>query len=277
MNAPLFSILVAQYNNGKYFEECYQSIMAQTYPNWEVIIVDDASTDHSVELMRKFIGDDPRFKLYQNAENRGCGFTKRRLVELASGELCGFVDPDDVITENAVSIMVENHGKYPEYSTVYSDCIFCDAQMEEIHVRKTKQAPNHDLNFTNYYAEIFAWTTFKKMFYNKTAGISPILKRAVDQDLVMKLYEVGEVLHLAENLYKYRQHDGGISTMTNQGKAKYWHWVVIMDAAKRRGVNFETFFENHVLKSQREKDLEKEVARYNRSLFFKVLRKLKLF
>lgn len=274
---PLFSILIAQYNNGQYFEDCYNSIIAQTYQNWQVIIVDDCSTDNSVELMKNLIGEDPRFKLYQNNENKGCGFTKRRLVELATGEICGFLDPDDAIVENAVSLMIQNHEKNTEISIVYSDCIFCDAELSEIHVRKTKQVPSNDSYFTNYYAEIFAWTTFKKKFYDKTSGISPSLKRAVDQDLVMRLYEMGDVLHLPECLYKYRQHEGGISTMANQGKAKYWHWVVILDAAARRGVDYEMFFEDHVLKSQREKDLEKEMSRYNSSFIFKALRKLKLF
>lgn len=274
---PLFSLLIAQYNNGKYFEDCYKSIIAQTYLNWEVIIVDDCSTDDSVEVMKKLIGEDPRFKLCQNSENKGCAFTKRKLAELATGEICGFLDPDDTITENAVTIMIDKHTQNPEVSIVYSDCVFCDEELAEIHVKKTGQVQSRELSFTNYFAEIFAWTTFKKKFYDQTEGINEYLKRAVDQDLVLRLYEVGEVLHVSESLYRYRQHGGGISTMGNKGKAKYWHWVAIMDAAKRRDVDFENFFAENVLISQREKDLEKEIARYNSSLFFKVLRKLKFF
>lgn len=276
-NRPLFSILIAQYNNGKFFEDCYNSIIAQTYANWEAIIVDDASTDDSVAQIKNHIGDDPRFKLFQNAENRGCGFTKRKLAELATGEICGFVDPDDAIAENAIEVMVAGHAENSEVSIIYSDCVFCDDKLTEIHVKKTGQVKSKETSFTNYYAEIFAWTTFKKEFYNQTEGINENLKRAVDQDLVLRLYEVGDVLHVPELLYKYRQHGGGISTLANRGKAKYWHWVVIIDAARRRGVSFENFFAENVLISQREKDLEKEIARYNSSLIFKVLRKLKLF
>lgn len=87
MNQPLFSLLIANYNNGKFFQDCYNSIMAQTYSNWEVIIVDDASTDNSVAIIKKIIGDDTRFKVYENPENKGCGFTKRKCAELATGEL----------------------------------------------------------------------------------------------------------------------------------------------------------------------------------------------
>lgn len=277
MSYPLFSILIAQYNNGKFFEDCYNSIIAQTYANWEAIIVDDASNDNSVAHMKNLIGDDPRFKLFQNTENRGCGFTKRKLAELATGEICGFLDPDDAIAENAIEVMVAGYAENSEVSIIYSDCVFCDDKLTEIHVRKTAQVPIYNLHFINYSAEIFHFTTFKKEFYKQTEGINENLKRAVDQDLVLRLYEVGDVLHVPELLYKYRQHGGGISTLANRGKAKYWHWVVIIDAARRRGVSFENFFAENVLISQREKDLEKEIARYNSSLIFKVLRKLKLF
>lgn len=277
METPLFSILIAQYNNGKYFEDCYNSIIGQTYHNWEVIIVDDGSTDDSVDVMKRTIGEDSRFTIELLAENKGCGFAKRRLVELAKGEICGFVDPDDAITECAVSVMIDAHQRNPQISIAYSDCIFCDVELAKIHEKKTKQVTSHDLYFNNYYAEIFAWTTFKKKFYDITDGINPDLRRAIDQDLVMRLYEVGEVLHLPEFLYRYRKHERGISTMSNAGKAKYWHWVVIMDAAKRRGVNYEMFFAEHVLKSQRERDVEKEISRYNSSFIFKILRKLKFF
>ena len=62
MSQKLFSILIANYNNGKYFEDCYKSIITQTHENWEVIIVDDASTDDSVVVIKKINGEDARFK-----------------------------------------------------------------------------------------------------------------------------------------------------------------------------------------------------------------------
>ncbi|MDD3722635.1 MAG: glycosyltransferase family A protein [Lutibacter sp.] len=83
----LFSILIANYNNGHFFNDCYKSILAQTYNNWEVIIVDDCSTDDSVSVMKQIIGDDMRFRAYFNTENKGCGFSKNKCVKLAVGEV----------------------------------------------------------------------------------------------------------------------------------------------------------------------------------------------
>ena len=57
MKPPLFSLLIANYNNGIFFKDCYDSIISQTYTNWEVIVVDDASKDNSVELIQNIIGN----------------------------------------------------------------------------------------------------------------------------------------------------------------------------------------------------------------------------
>ncbi|MDQ1098518.1 glycosyltransferase family 2 protein [Chryseobacterium camelliae] len=86
-----FSILIANYNNGKFFTDCYRSIMAQSYTDWEAVILDDASTDDSMEVIRKLIGTDSRFKIYRNETNSGVGITKSRLIELAEGNICGFL------------------------------------------------------------------------------------------------------------------------------------------------------------------------------------------
>ena len=71
MTHPLFSILIANYNNGRYLQEAIDSVLAQTYTNWEVVIVDDKSTDNSFEIYEKY-KDDPRFHVCFNDVNRGC-------------------------------------------------------------------------------------------------------------------------------------------------------------------------------------------------------------
>ncbi|MDM1062261.1 glycosyltransferase [Empedobacter falsenii] len=67
--------------------------MSSSIQNFELLILDDCSTDNSVEVIKSIIGEDKRFKLFQNEENKKAGYTKRRLVELASSEICGFFRP----------------------------------------------------------------------------------------------------------------------------------------------------------------------------------------
>ncbi|MFZ4771896.1 MAG: glycosyltransferase family 2 protein, partial [Ferruginibacter sp.] len=122
----LFSILIANYNNGRFFKDCYDSIIAQTYDNWEVIIVDDQSTDDSIAIISGLIKDDKRFKLFENEQNKGCGFTKRRCAELAAGDICGFLDPDDALMPDALALMMDAHQQNKELALVHSTFYFCD-------------------------------------------------------------------------------------------------------------------------------------------------------
>lgn len=276
MTHPLFSILIAQYNNGKYFEDCYNSIIAQTYKYWEVIIVDDSSSDNSVEMMKEMIGDDFRFRIEILPENKGCGFAKRRCAELASGEICAFLDPDDAITPEAISLMVEEHEKHPEASMIYSKPFWCDENLIIQHERASQQVENGLANFFDFDGFLFAFLSYKNVFYQKTEGINSYLQRAIDKDLVLKLYETGPAYLLDKAMYKYRIHNRGISTNQNQDKAYFWYWVTIIDAAKRRNINIEDLYIERS-QSRREVALEKEIASYNKSWVFKIVRKLGLF
>lgn len=277
MEKPLFSILIAQYNNGKYFRDCYQSILVQEYANWEVIIVDDGSTDDSVEVIKNMIGDDPRFTFYENPENKGCGYTKRRLAELAQGTLCAFLDPDDAITPDALSLMVAEHEKHPEAAIIYSKHYFCDKNLKIEHSRPSKQVENSDSQFFDFDGYIHHFLSYKKTFYDQTVGIDSYLQRAVDRDLVLKLYEVGSAFFIDKTLYLYRVHKGGISTNQNEDKAYFWYWVAIIDAAKRRNINIEDIYLEKALIGRKQIALQKEVDAYNKSFIFKALRKLGLF
>ncbi|MBJ5801086.1 glycosyltransferase family 2 protein, partial [Salmonella enterica subsp. enterica serovar Derby] len=80
--------------------------------DFEVIIVDDCSTDDSFESIKALVKNDHRIKLYQNQENQGVGFTKRKCVELSTGEICGFLDPDDALAENALEISIKKHNDH---------------------------------------------------------------------------------------------------------------------------------------------------------------------
>lgn len=86
------SILIANYNNGHFFKDCYDSLINQTLQEFEVVVLDDCSSDDSFEVIQNIIKKDDRFKLFKNDTNRKVGFTKRKLVELANSEICGFLD-----------------------------------------------------------------------------------------------------------------------------------------------------------------------------------------
>lgn len=238
MNDPLFSILVANYNNGHFFKDCYHSIIEQTYANWEVIIVDDGSTDDSVLIIKKLIEGDSRFKLFLNEENEGCGFTKNKCVSLAEGIICGFLDPDDTLEPDAIALMIEAHLKREECSIITSKYfkVSLDLKKEGI-AQHGESIPLNKSYLTFGKGALTHFATFKRANYLKTEGINPLFKRAVDQDLYFKLEEVGRHFYLDRPLYNYRIHSNSISANYNVYKAQYWHYKAIKDAYFRRNKN----------------------------------------
>lgn len=236
-NYPLFSVLVANYNNGIYIEECLQSIFAQTYKDWEIIIVDDGSTDKSREIYAQY-ASDKRIKVFYNIKNRGCGYTKRKCVEHATGEICGFVDPDDAIIPKSIEIMVETHQKKINASIISAKFYYTDLNLKIVSEGKIGENIPEGHSYLTYgkYA-ITQFATFKRKKYELTEGINPKLKQAVDQDLYYKLEEVGNHFFINEFLYKYRITDSSISQKSNAANAYRSNLIVIQNTMNRRAIS----------------------------------------
>ena len=105
MTTPRISVVVAFFNNEDDLGDCLDSIAAQTFADLEVIMVDDASSDHSAEIARAKAAADPRFTLLQ-PEHGGPGGARNRGVERARGEYLAFVDGDDVLPANAYELLL---------------------------------------------------------------------------------------------------------------------------------------------------------------------------
>lgn len=230
-----FSILIANYNNGKYFRQCYDSIIAQSWKDWEAVIFDDGSTDDSIKLIREIIGDDPRFRLYDSATNLGCGSAKRRCAELATGEICGYLDPDDALTHDALELSLKAYSSEKIVAT-YSRITFCDSELNEVSDFKKIKKIHNNKYFFNLPIQIHHFFTFRKSAYDKTEGIDPQLQSAVDQDLYLKVLEQGNVVYIPKNLYLYRRHSEGISQESSKSKAKNNFAKVIFNTLKRRKI-----------------------------------------
>ncbi|HRH51316.1 MAG TPA: glycosyltransferase family 2 protein [Panacibacter sp.] len=262
----LFSILIANHNNGRFFKDCYNSIIAQTYTNWEAVIVEDGSTDDSVQVIKNIICNDNRFRFVENDKNYGCGYTKRRCAELAKGEVCGFLDPDDTIAANALEKMIQAH-QHNDHALVYSNCYMCDENLVQHGLYpRSRQIDAQKNDFFNLEYAVLAFVSFKQSFYIKTAGIDPYMQRAVDQDLYLKLAETGSFYFIEDALYYYRMHHKGIS-VSNYDRSVFWHWVAIMQAAKRRNINVEELFLQNYVSKEKFAKLEKAVSK-SRALKF---------
>ena len=245
---PLFSVLIANYNNGKYIAECLESVLNQDYPNIEIILVDDGSTDDSLSIVAPYLATHQNIKLFINETNKGVGYTKKRCIEEANGEICGFVDPDDAITLSAITKMVDAHHQHTEAALIYSNYYECDEQLRILKTYQPQQVVNGKIDFFNTEGDIGPFATFKLRYYQLTTGLNTYLKRAIDQDLYLKLYDVGRCIYLSEALYYYRMHNQGLATNAQANLAYYWYWVVKITRAQELGINLENEFEKSFIR-----------------------------
>ena len=261
----LFSVLIANYNNGQYLKEAVDSIFNQTYKNWEIIILDDCSTDNSKEVYGHY-DKNPRIKVYFNEFNSGVGYTKRRLCELAEGELLAFLDPDDVLLPEAIEIMVKSHKENPKASMTYSRLISCDENLKN---QKPSMycipIPFGDTALNYPPAKVaHQFAVFKAENYKKTIGINPKYKLSEDMDLYYKLEETGPIILIDKHLYLYRIHNGGISVFDNRFDAFIWNIQVKIDTCRRRNLE-----ELEILKKSIPNHFE-IVERYENSIDYKL-------
>ncbi|WPO83063.1 glycosyltransferase [Chryseobacterium sp. JJR-5R] len=271
-----FSILIANYNNGRFFKDCYMSIIAQEYSNWEAVILDDVSTDNSLEIIREIIGSDPRFRIFENAENSGVGITKSKLIEIADGEICGFVDPDDAVASDALSSAVAIFKQKKDIVLTYSKFAKCDEYLKPIEISKmTDQVVNSSPFFFNCPVNIVHFVSFRKEVYEKTEKMNTEMKIAEDQDLYLKMYERGKVQFINKVHYLYRLHSGGISQNSNKPKSKEYFAQVIFNAFRRR--NLKIINGKTIPKVYTNPEEIYDLLEYQNRFLFKVNKKLIIF
>lgn len=111
-NEPLVSVITPAYNAERFIAETIESVLAQTYSNWEMIIVDDSSTDRTVEIVQTYVDRDERIKLHQLEKNSGSGIARNRAMDLAKGRFIAFLDSDDLWMpeklERQIKFMLDN-------------------------------------------------------------------------------------------------------------------------------------------------------------------------
>ena len=229
-NKPLFSILIANYNNGKYLMDAIESVRQQTYTSWEIILVDDGSTDNSHELYKE-LEKDERIHIFLNNQNRGCGYTKNRCVAEAQGEWCAFLDPDDMLREDALDIMANAINAKPQHGVFYSHMYVCDENMNVVYDNTYAYGSKEWEQFIHYQKGIPLFL-FRKGVYLSTPGIHLSLTQSVDIDLYYKLAEVTTAYYINQPLYYYRNNP--ISLTKNPSRATATHLWVMLESLKRQ-------------------------------------------
>ena len=103
---PIVSIIVPVFNSEKYIEKCLKSLLAQTYKDLEILVIDDGSKDNSSDVVRQLQLDDQRIKLICQ-ENQGVSSARNKGIEMSKGQYIVFVDSDDYVESNYVETLLD--------------------------------------------------------------------------------------------------------------------------------------------------------------------------
>jgi glycosyltransferase involved in cell wall biosynthesis len=193
---------MANYNNGRYIDDAIHSVLAQTFTDWELIIVDDRSTDDSVQRIRRYDAD-PRIRLYVKDQNEGYTSALMHGLTKISSEIVGILDSDDALVPHAIERVYMVHTQRPEIGLLVTQVVICDPSLNPIYSLTTPQA---------YLQEPMLWMrgpthfrVFKSTAYAATKGFEKSCLYAEDWDLIFKLEEVAPTVMLDDALYMHRQ------------------------------------------------------------------------
>lgn len=224
----LVSIIVPIYNSEKYVEACISSLIEQTYKKIEIILVNDGSTDGSLEVCRKWEKKDSRIRLYSNP-NYGVSYTRNYAIHKSEGEFIVFVDSDDIVSENYIATLISliKTDNVEIASTSYV-CFYNERKLK-FNICKGKKIVGRDIECA---------------FYNLTTGMicgkiyrSKIIKEynivfdeniAVMEDLLFNFQYARYCQQLAYNnssLYGYRQRKN--SSIHNTFSKKWFSGLIV--------------------------------------------------
>lgn len=195
----LVSIIIPAYNYARYMGECLESVLKQTYPHWECIVVDNGSTDDTAELVKTFVQKDDRIQYYFT-QQKGVSFARNMGVELCKGAFILPLDADDKIgseyLEKAVNVLKENEK---------IKLVYCEAELFGASSGKWS-LPEYSLHTLLIENSIFSTALFRKQDFLAAGGYNEEMKEGFeDWDFWIRMLKSGgKVVKLEETFFYYR-------------------------------------------------------------------------
>ncbi len=208
ISVPSVSVLMPTYHAERYVAEAIESILAQTFTDFEFLILDDGSTDGSAAILRRYAERDGRIRPFSRP-NTGLVGALNELLSLARGELIARMDADDIALSDRIERQVAYLKEHPECVMVGSRVVLIDPEGSEITVMG--QALSHEQIVEDFLANkgqivYHPAVMFRRQVVMDLGGYRAEMVEAEDLDLFLRLAEVGRIVNLPEPLLKYRDH-----------------------------------------------------------------------
>jgi len=233
---PLVSVLMSVYNSERYLADAIESILTQTYREFEFVIIDDGSGDRTPQILDTYAARDSRIRLISR-ENRGIPKTRNELVALAQGELIAVMDSDDIAHPDRLTAQVTFLQQHPAVVWVGGAFELMDDQGRRltcIHLPNSDQEIQH-LLVSGHTSFLHPAAMIRRSAILQVGGYDETLSTAHDLDLWLKLSEIGQLANLQQPVVSYRIHPDSICDR-NQDKVLHEVQTAFDRAWDRRGI-----------------------------------------
>ncbi len=212
--SKLISIVLPVYNGEKYLRESIDSILAQTYTNWELLILDDCSADSSPVIAREYAERDSRIQYYRNDKNLQLPRNLNKGFSFAKGEYLTWTSDDNRYKPQALERMACVLDENPEIQFVFASCRIIDGEGKEIEYISVNSHSPQMLVGTNSVGACFLYT---RKVYERIGDYDPDLKLVEDFDYWQRICSCFKARGLEETLYEYRWHEGALTSRMEKG------------------------------------------------------------
>ncbi|HUO07673.1 MAG TPA: glycosyltransferase [Phycisphaerae bacterium] len=230
---PVVSVLIPVFNAGRWLRESVESVRGQTVGDWELIAIDDGSTDDSGAVLAELAKGDGRMRVLSR-DNRGLVATRNELLGMARGEFVAWIDSDDRMTPERLALQLERFSREPGLICLGGACTLTDPEGLPIrtHAFPTDHEPLVEIMREDI-AFYFPSVTMRREAALKVGGFREPLRIGEDYDICLRMSEVGRVGNVPEVVLYYRQH---MASTANAGRAKCaaYRGLVKELAAERR-------------------------------------------
>lgn len=223
---PLISIITPTYNRADFIEQAVDSVLGQTYANFELLIVDDGSTDNTRELLAPAL-EDPRV-YYFHQENQGQSVARNLALSHAKGDFVCFLDSDNYWPTGKLEHQVELFRQHPDYDVIYGDIIVIDEKGEEVSRKNMKRYSGHIARYMIRDNCVSMNTAMaRRRCFNELGAMSGERRVADDYDLWLRFSARFRFLYVPEFFAYYRVMDDQISS--DKTRRFDSNWRIITD------------------------------------------------
>ena len=236
VDTPLLSVLMPVFNSELFVAEAIESILNQTFKDFEFLILDDASTDKGFEIIKDFEKQDSRIKVFQNEKNLGVVESRNKLINLSKGKYSAWLDSDDIALKNRFKEQINFLEKHPEIGLLGAWLIKCDKFGNKQQIWPMETDPE------KLQIELFFHSPFSTVVMIRRSALpeklyDPRFPVAEDYDFYCRIAEKSGIANLGIPLLKYRDNSQSLSHTTTVMEDRSVQ--VIKEHAERLGIKLE--------------------------------------